>query len=147
MACSLSRFGRRCHLGPVTALFAELILHHQRVDACVPSHALQPAVRARADMMVGCTTTSYFVCASACRFIGRSEPAIVVALYFHLSTAIMSAGPLAFGWPQALKPLLWVDALLLVGVAAGSFLGQLFMTRGLQLENASLISSLNFSQV
>jgi len=59
----------------------------------------------------------------------------------------MSAGPLAFGWPQALKPLSWVDALLLVGVAAGSFLGQLFMTRGLQLENASLISSLNFSQV
>jgi drug/metabolite transporter (DMT)-like permease len=82
-----------------------------------------------------------------CRFIGKSEPAIVVALYFHMSTAVLSGIPLAFSWPQAAKAISWFDALMLVGVAAGSFLGQLFMTRSLQLENASLISSLNFSQV
>jgi drug/metabolite transporter (DMT)-like permease len=81
------------------------------------------------------------------RFIGKSEPALVVALYFHLSTALMSAVPLACSWPQAPVPLSWHDAGLLLGVAAGSFAGQLFMTRGLQLEHASLMSSLNFSQV
>ena len=81
------------------------------------------------------------------RFIGKSEPAIIVALYFHLTTMLISAGPLAFGWPQPPQPLSWFDATVLLGVAAGSFLGQLFLTRGMQLENASLISSLNFSQV
>lgn len=81
------------------------------------------------------------------RFIGKSEPAIVVALYFHLSTAILSGFPLAFGWPQAATAISWFDGLMLVGVAAGSFAGQLFMTRSLQLEDASLISSLNFCQV
>lgn len=70
-----------------------------------------------------------------------------MALYFHLSTAILSGFPLACSWPQAAAPISWFDGLMLVGVAAGSFLGQLFMTRSLQLENASLISSLNFSQV
>lgn len=84
---------------------------------------------------------------ASCRFIGKSEPALIVALYFHLSTAILSGIPLAFSWPQVAQPLGWFDALMLVGVAAGSFGGQLFMTRALQLENASLISSLNFSQV
>jgi drug/metabolite transporter (DMT)-like permease len=83
----------------------------------------------------------------SCRFIGKSEPAIVVALWFHTSTALLSVVPLALSWPQAATPVGWFDALMLLGVSAGSFLGQLFMTRGLQLENASLISSLNFSQV
>lgn len=85
--------------------------------------------------------------ATVCRFIGKSEPAIIVALYFHMSTAVLSGIPLAFSWPQAVKAISLFDALLLVGVAAGSFLGQLFMTRSLQLENASLISGLNFCQV
>jgi drug/metabolite transporter (DMT)-like permease len=83
----------------------------------------------------------------ACRFVGKAEPAIVVALYFHTSTMILSALPLLIGWPSAATWLSWVDALLLIGVAATSFAGQLFLTRGFQLLPAGKAAAFNFSQV
>lgn len=102
------------------------------------------------NTLVGVLCGAVLYCGVLCaayRYIGKSEPAIVVAVYFHMSTALLSAVPLAFGWPQAWRPISFFDAICILGVAAGSFLGQLFMTRALQLDNASLISSLNFSQV
>jgi drug/metabolite transporter (DMT)-like permease len=84
---------------------------------------------------------------SLCRFIGKAEPAIVVALYFHTSTLLLSALPLLIGWPSHALWLSWSDALLLVGVAATSFAGQLFLTRGFQLLPAGKAAGFNFSQV
>jgi drug/metabolite transporter (DMT)-like permease len=82
-----------------------------------------------------------------CRFVGKAEPAIVVALYFHTSTMVLSALPLLIGWPSPAAWLSWSDALLLVGVAATSFAGQLFLTRGFQLLPAGKAAGYNFSQV
>jgi drug/metabolite transporter (DMT)-like permease len=82
-----------------------------------------------------------------CRFIGKAEPAIVVALYFHTSTMLLSALPLLIGWPSHALWLSWSDVLLLVGVAATSFAGQLFLTRGFQLLPAGKAAGFNFSQV
>jgi drug/metabolite transporter (DMT)-like permease len=58
-----------------------------------------------------------------------------------------SVGPLALGWPQKAAWMSLEDALLLLGVAATSFLGQLVLTRGFQLLEASKASSINFTQV
>jgi hypothetical protein len=70
-----------------------------------------------------------------------------VALYFHTSTMLLSALPLLIGWPSHAVWLSWSDALLLVGVAATSFAGQLFLTRGFQLLPAGKAAGFNFSQV
>lgn len=59
----------------------------------------------------------------------------------------MSALPLAVGYPQPAAWLGWWDCLLLVGVAATSFWGQLSLTRGFQLLDAGKAAGLNFSQV
>lgn len=71
----------------------------------------------------------------------------MIALYFHMCTTLLSAVPLSLGFPQAPVLLTWSEVGLLLGVAACSFFGQLFLTRAMQLENAGMISSLNFSQV
>ncbi|WIA15998.1 hypothetical protein OEZ85_012734 [Tetradesmus obliquus] len=88
--------------------------------------------------------TGAFICI---RFVGKAEPAIVVALYFHTSTMLLSAAPLLLRWPSPAAWLSWLDALLLVGVAATSFAGQLFLTRGFQLLPAGKAAGFNFSQV
>ncbi|KAF6266011.1 hypothetical protein COO60DRAFT_639078 [Scenedesmus sp. NREL 46B-D3] len=88
--------------------------------------------------------TGAFICI---RFVGKAEPAIVVALYFHTSTMLLSAAPLVIGWPSHAAWLAWGDALLLFGVAATSFAGQLFLTRGFQLLPAGKAAGFNFSQV
>uniref|UniRef100_A0A383VLI0 EamA domain-containing protein n=1 Tax=Tetradesmus obliquus TaxID=3088 RepID=A0A383VLI0_TETOB len=88
--------------------------------------------------------TGAFICI---RFVGKAEPAIVVALYFHTSTMLLSAVPLLLRWPSPAAWLSWLDGLLLVGVAATSFAGQLFLTRGFQLLPAGKAAGFNFSQV
>lgn len=60
---------------------------------------------------------------------------------------VMSALPLAVGYPQAAVWLGSWDCLLLMGVAATSFFGQLSLTRGFQLLDAGKAAGLNFSQV
>ncbi len=81
------------------------------------------------------------------RYIGRSEPALVVAMWFHTATLMMSSVPLAAGWPdRAVLPSLG-DAALLVAVALSSFSAQLYLTRGFQLESATRASATNFTQV
>lgn len=82
-----------------------------------------------------------------CRFIGKSEPALVVTLYFHLSTFLLSLGPMAAGWPSRAVLLTWRELLLVAGITVTSFCSQLCLTRGFQLQSASRAAGLNFSQV
>lgn len=85
-----------------------------------------------------------FICI---RNIGKSEPALVIAMWFHTATLVLSVIPLAAHWPQAPNMPAATDWGLLVGVGATSFAGQLLLTRGFQLENAAKASSVNFTQV
>lgn len=65
---------------------------------------------------------------------------------FHTATIGVSALPLAAGWPQRAVAPTARDVGLLLGVAGTSFLGQLLLTRGLQLQPAARAASINFSQ-
>jgi hypothetical protein len=87
------------------------------------------------------------VAVSAIRLIGRGEASVTVALWFHTSTVVMAAIPLAVGWPQQAVVPLPGDLVLLLGVALSSFCGQLLMTRGLQLIPAAQASAASFAQV
>ncbi|GIL84985.1 hypothetical protein Vretimale_9838 [Volvox reticuliferus] len=81
------------------------------------------------------------------RFIGKSEPALVVSVYFHVSAAATSLVPLAAGLPT---PAVWpkgVQWALLLGVAACSFWGQILIGRSFQLLNAARASAINLTQV
>lgn len=81
------------------------------------------------------------------RYIGKAESALVIALWYHMATVAMSTVPLIAGFPT---PAIWpsvTDNLLLVGVAVTSFVGQVLLTRGFQLETAARASAVNFTQV
>lgn len=83
----------------------------------------------------------------AIRKVGTSEPALVVALFFHIGATTLSSLPLMIGWPdRAVSPSL-MDNVYLVIVAVTSFLAQLLMTRGFQLTSAAIASAILFSQV
>jgi drug/metabolite transporter (DMT)-like permease len=70
-----------------------------------------------------------------------------VALWFHSATLVLSSIPLAVGWPQhATLPSL-PDLGATLGVALTSFWGQLLLTRGFQLLDASKAAAINFTQV
>lgn len=71
----------------------------------------------------------------------------MVALWFHTATLATSSLPLAVGWPQRGVLPAGGDAALLLGVAACSFLGQLLITRGMQVLSAAKASAINFMQV
>lgn len=79
--------------------------------------------------------------------MGKAEPALVVAMYFHTCTAALSIVPLLLHWPVSPVQPGAVDTALLLGIAATSFFGQLLLTRGFQLEPAGRAAGLNFSQV
>ncbi|GIL67344.1 hypothetical protein Vafri_20748 [Volvox africanus] len=81
------------------------------------------------------------------RFIGKSEPALVVSVYFHVSAAATSLVPLAAGVPA---PAVWpkgVQWALLLGVSSCSFWGQILIGRSFQLLNAARASAINLTQV
>ncbi|KAG2494367.1 hypothetical protein HYH03_007424 [Edaphochlamys debaryana] len=81
------------------------------------------------------------------RLVGKSEPSLVLAVYFHTCAAASSVLPLALGVPQhAVLPSGRQWALLL-GVAATSFWGQILIGRGFQLLAAGRASAINFTQV
>jgi hypothetical protein len=54
--------------------------------------------RCHQTLAAGCTPDGWLPRFAAisplCRFVGKAEPAIVVALYFHTSTMLLSALPL-----------------------------------------------------
>lgn len=96
-------------------------------------------------MVISATCASFaFI---AIRSIGRSEPSIVVSLWFHATSLMTSAIPLAASFPAA--PVLpnLREAMLLIVLACSSFVGQLFITRGFQLEAAARVAAVNYSQV
>lgn len=78
------------------------------------------------------------------RRIQKQEPALVVALYFHICTVGLLVWPLLAGWPQAAVMVSARDAALLLGISCTSFSAQLLMTRAFQLLHAAHASSLNF---
>lgn len=81
------------------------------------------------------------------RRIQKTEPALVVALWFHLVTVGVLMWPLIAGFPQAPVLVSAADAGLLVGIAASSFCAQLLMTRAFQLLPAARASALSFMGV
>jgi hypothetical protein len=69
-----------------------------------------------------------------------------VALWYHLSTLALSSIPLALNWEQRSIPLPF-DLGMALGVAGTSFVGQLLLSRGFQLLDASKAAAINFTQV
>ncbi|GLC34177.1 hypothetical protein PLESTM_000166500 [Pleodorina starrii] len=81
------------------------------------------------------------------RYIGKSEPALVVSVYFHVCAAGSSLAPLAAGVPA---PAVWPSGpqwALLAGVGCCSFWGQILIGRSFQLLNAARASAINLTQV
>lgn len=81
------------------------------------------------------------------RLIGGSEPAAVVALWFHTATMLLSVFPLLAGIPNRPVLLSHVDGGYMSGVAGTSFIAQLLSTRGLQRCQAAKAAAMGFTQV
>jgi drug/metabolite transporter (DMT)-like permease len=82
------------------------------------------------------------------RLIGKSEPALTIALWFHTVSIAVCAPPLLLlGWPEAPVLPSWPQLALLGGVSLSSFTSQLLMTRSLQLLPAAQQSAISFLQV
>lgn len=81
------------------------------------------------------------------RLIGGSEPAAVIALWFHCATLVLSIFPLLAGVPNKAVLLSGVDGSLMLGVAGTSFVAQLLSTRGLQRCRAAKAAAMGFTQV
>ncbi|KAK9824648.1 hypothetical protein WJX72_012035 [[Myrmecia] bisecta] len=100
-------------------------------------------------MMVGMGLAAAMTSAgafTAIRSIKKSEPSLVVALWFHTFALVSSTIPLAFGFPQhAVWPSPF-DAGCMVGVALTSFFGQILINRGFQSETAAKVSAVNYTQ-
>lgn len=81
------------------------------------------------------------------RRIQKQEPALVVALWFHIVTVSILVWPLIAGWPEPAAMVSARDAGLLLGLSACSFCAQLLMTRAFQLLPAARASALSFMGV
>ena len=80
-------------------------------------------------------------------FICRDEASVTIALWFHFVAVFASILPLVFGYPRlpvlpALK-----DWLPLLTISAASFVNQICLNRGFQLELAAKASAMNYTQV
>ena len=82
------------------------------------------------------------------RLIGGSEPAAVIAVWFHTATMVLSVFPLLAGFPNKPVLLSHVDGGFMMGVAGTSFVAQLLSTRGLlQRCQAAKAAAMGFTQV
>jgi drug/metabolite transporter (DMT)-like permease len=81
------------------------------------------------------------------RRIGHSEPAIVVAGYFHVFSGLASAASLLLALPSPPRRLSLLDGAIVVAVGTLMFFAQLFSTRSFQLLPAAVAASLVFTQV
>ncbi len=82
-------------------------------------------------------------CPSFC----RSEASLTVALWFHSLAVVGSILPLAFGYPSPPVVPTVREWLLLLAIAAFSFVNQICLNRGFQLEVAAKASAVNYTQV
>jgi drug/metabolite transporter (DMT)-like permease len=81
------------------------------------------------------------------RLIGKKESSLTIAVWFHSTAFIHSVVLLLLGWPQ--QPV-WPstrDCACFVGIAVSSFIANILLSRGFQLENAALASAVNYLQV
>jgi drug/metabolite transporter (DMT)-like permease len=108
------------------------------------------ALDSRRLLGVGAGTASA-VCAAGAflsiKALGNSEQPIVMSMWFHSVSAIAAVVPLCLGWPDPAMLPSWQEMLLLAGVVATSFFGQLLISRGFQLLKPSTAASINLTQV
>lgn len=81
------------------------------------------------------------------KMIGQSEPAAVVALWFHTATMVLCILPLGLGMPDKAVAPIPGDVALMLGVAVTSFAAQLLMTRGFQTTAAAIATAMSFTSV
>ncbi|KAG2447072.1 hypothetical protein HYH02_007822 [Chlamydomonas schloesseri] len=81
------------------------------------------------------------------RLLKRSQNTVVLTWWYHMVVVTVAAVPLALGYPA--PPVLpsGRTGLLLGGVGATQFCGQLLLNRGFQLESATRGSAINVLQV
>jgi len=77
------------------------------------------------------------------RKIGNSEHPLVVVNYFMILATIVSGAVCLFYWLEP-KGIEW---LLLISLGATGFVAQFYMTRGLQIAEANLITPFKYSEV
>ncbi len=77
------------------------------------------------------------------RHIGTSEHPLVIINYFMLSATILAGCVMVFHWQT---PTL-MESLLLIGIGAFGYLGQLFMTKAFQIEAASRVAPVKYMEL
>ena len=87
------------------------------------------------------------VCEPYPRYACRDEASVTLALWFHFIAVFASILPLVFGYPR--PPVLpglkdWPP---LLAIAATSYVNQICLNRGFQLEVAAKASAMNYTQV
>lgn len=76
----------------------------------------------------------------------RTETSLSVALWFHGAAVVASVPPLLFGYPAPLLLPLAKDWGFLLIIAVLSFINQMCLNRGFQLEVAAKASAVNYTQ-
>lgn len=76
----------------------------------------------------------------------RSETSLTVALWFHGAAVVASAPLLVFGYPDSAVLPIAKDWGLLMAIAVLSFINQMCLNRGFQLEVAAKASAVNYTQ-
>jgi drug/metabolite transporter (DMT)-like permease len=83
------------------------------------------------------------------RKIGKKEQSLTIAVYFHATALLTSVIGLGFGLfgSRIVIPKLFPDFLCMALIAPCSFLAQLLISRGFQLERAAVGAAVNYLQV
>lgn len=83
----------------------------------------------------------------AIRRIGEKETSLTIAAWFHSAAVTHSVVLLLIGRPQAPMVPSILDWVCLTGIAVSSFLANILLNRGFQLNKAAIASSVNYTQV
>ena len=100
-----------------------------------------------ASMMYASLASITGDCEPHLRCVCRAEASVTLALWFHFIAVFASILPLVFGYPR--PPVLpglkdWPP---LLAIAATSYVNQICLNRGFQLEVAAKASAMNYTQV
>lgn len=83
----------------------------------------------------------------AIRVIGKREPPIVVAMWFHTTALASNAIPLACAYPRAAVLPGPLESVFLLAIGLCSFTAQLLLNRGFQIQLAVKAAAVNYTQV
>lgn len=111
-----------------------------------PGFLFGGSVAALDPLVVGIALAGALLSASAyvtVRRLGQSEHPLVIVFYFPL---IATPATLPFVAPVAIWPRGW-EWLVLLGVGVSTQIGQVYMTRGLQLEPAGRATAIGYLQI